>query len=93
MRAAVGALTLERALKDCAFVAATLHRTDIKLGKRRTFEDEITSLQAQLRPVEEFSLALAMELQSVIRRIQAYAEQTKAPSLCFSHGDFTATDL
>ncbi|CAN5646332.1 hypothetical protein BH10CHL1_BH10CHL1_40660 [soil metagenome] len=88
-----GALTLELALKDCAQVAVALHKTQIALSKPRTLEDELASLEEQLQPAQTFSLALAMQLQNVIRQLQTYAQQTKSLPLCLSHGDFTYTQL
>jgi thiamine kinase-like enzyme len=88
-----GALTLEQALHDCAHIAFALHKAEIKLGKPRTFDDELASLQAQMEPIQEYSLALAMQLQKIIRQVQVAAEQTRPLSLVFSHGDFTYTQL
>jgi aminoglycoside phosphotransferase (APT) family kinase protein len=86
-------LMLEEALHDCALVAAALHKVNIKLDNQRTFKEELDSLHAYMPPVEQFSLALSMQLQHALRRLQAYAEKTPALPLCFSHGDYTYTQL
>lgn len=88
-----GALTLTQALHDCAQVAAALHQTVIKVDKPRTFADELAYLQGYLPATQEFSLALAMQLQHALRRLQRYAEQTEPLPLTLSHGDFTYTQL
>lgn len=88
-----GALTLSQAVQDCAQVAVALHKSAIKLDKPRTFADEVAALQAQMPPVQAFSLALAMQLQEAFLRLQSYAEQTQPLPLGFSHGDFTYTQL
>jgi ABC-type multidrug transport system ATPase subunit/thiamine kinase-like enzyme len=88
-----GGPTLEQAIKDCAQIAAALHRTGIQIGRPRTFQHELEALQTALVPVQEFSLALALRLQIALKRIEHYAEQTQAFPLCFSHGDYTYTQL
>ncbi len=88
-----GALTLAQALKDCAHIAAALHKVEIKLGKPRTLDVEWASLQTDMQPIQEFSLALAMQLQKVIKQVQEYAAQTQPLPIGFSHGDFTYTQL
>lgn len=88
-----GALTLAQALKDCAHIAAALHKVEIKLGQPRTIEVEWASLQNDMQPIQEFSLALAMQLQKVIKQVQEYATQTKPLPIGFGHGDFTYTQL
>jgi thiamine kinase-like enzyme len=88
-----GALTLEQAVQDCAQVAVALHKTAIRLDKPRTFADEVAYLQGYLPAAQEFSLALAMQLQHGLRRLQSYADQTPPLPLCLIHGDFTYTQL
>ncbi len=88
-----GGLTLAQALQDCAQIAVALHKADIKVGQLRTFDHELASLQAQMPAIEEFSLALAIQLQKAIKQVRAYAEQTRPLPLVFSHGDFTYTQL
>ena len=66
---------------------------DIKLGEPRTLGHELASLAAQMAPIEEFSLALAMQLQKAIKVVGACAAQTRPWPLVFSHGDYTYTQL
>lgn len=91
--AASGTLTLPQAVHDCAQVAVALHKTAINPDKSRTFADELTYLESYLPATQEFSLALAMQLQHGLRRLQRYAEQTQPLALALSHGDFTYTQL
>lgn len=92
-KAAGGALTLSQAVYDCAQVAVALHKTAINLDKPRTFADELTYIESYLPATQAFSLALAMQLQRGLRRLQRYAEQTQPLPLALSHGDFTYTQL
>jgi ABC-type multidrug transport system ATPase subunit/thiamine kinase-like enzyme len=84
---------LRAALHDCACVAGALHQVDIKFSETRTFQAELDELQALMPPVQQFSLALDMQLQHTMRRLQHYAATTEALPICFSHGDYTYTQL
>jgi aminoglycoside phosphotransferase (APT) family kinase protein len=84
---------LRAALHDCACVAGALHQVDIKFSETRTFQAELDELQALMPPVQQFSLALDMQLQHTMRRLQHYAATTAALPICFSHGDYTYTQL
>lgn len=92
-KAAVSALTLSQAIYDCAQVAVALHKTAINPDKPRTFADELAYIESYLPATQAFSLALAMQLQHGLRRLQRYAEQTQPLPLALSHGDFTYTQL
>jgi thiamine kinase-like enzyme len=88
-----GRLTMEEALAASARVAATLHTSAIALGPPRTLNDELAALQEQLYPVWPLSPALAIQLQDALKRIREHGEDTEPLPLCFSHGDFTYTQL
>lgn len=92
-KSAAGSLTLSQAVYDCAQVAVALHKTAINPDKPRTFADELAYLESYLPATQEFSLALAMQLQHGLRRLQRYAGQTQPLPLALSHGDFTYTQL
>ncbi len=87
------ALALAQAVADCAEIAVALHKVDVKLGEPRTLEHELVSLAAQMGPIEEFSLALAIQLQKALKVAGACAAQTRPWPLVFSHGDYTYTQL
>ncbi len=84
---------LAQAVADCAEIAAALHKVEIKLGEPRTLDHELASLAAQMAPIEEFSLALALQLQKAINVVGACAALTRPWPLVFSHGDYTYTQL
>ncbi|MCB9157435.1 MAG: ATP-binding cassette domain-containing protein [Caldilineaceae bacterium] len=86
-------LSLTEALQDCARVASALHKVNIQFSETRTFQSELDDLQTYMPAVQQFSLALAMQMQHAMRRLQSYAETTAELPVCFSHGDYTYTQL
>jgi thiamine kinase-like enzyme len=86
-------LIMEKALATSACMAATLHTSAITLGRPRPLSDELAALQEQLFPVWQLSPALASQLQEALKRVRQYGETTEPLPLCFSHGDFTHTQL
>jgi len=86
-------ISLEEAIQDCAQVAAALHQVDMAFSENRTFDSELAELQELMTPVQDFSLALSIQLQHTVRRLQSYAETTETLPFCFSHGDYTYTQL
>ena len=86
-------LSLTEALQDCARVAGALHKVNIQFSETRTFQSELDDLQTYMPAVQQFSLALAMQMQHAMRRLQSYAETTAELPVCFSHGDYTYTQL
>jgi ABC-type multidrug transport system fused ATPase/permease subunit len=87
------ALSLEQMIDHCGRIAALLHTSNIRLGPRRSFDDEIAALRQELAPILRFSPALGARLQGWLERIETYAEQSDSLPLGFSHGDFTAGQL
>lgn len=86
-------LTLEDAVQDCARVAAALHKVDIQFSETRTLESELDDLHVLMPAVQQYSLGLAMQLQHTVHRLRSYAESTDPLPVCFSHGDYTYTQL
>jgi thiamine kinase-like enzyme len=86
-------MSLREMIDACAKIAATLHTSDIKLGRRRTLDDEIASLRTGFADVQRISPELGALLDSWLNRISTYAEQSDALNLCFAHGDYTYTQL
>ena len=66
---------------------------NIQFSETRTFQSELDDLQTYMPAVQQFSLALAMQIQHATRRLQSYAETTAELPVCFSHGDYTYTQL
>ncbi len=91
--ARVGSTTLEDMHEACARIAVALHTSGIKLGRRRTFDDEMTVLRDGFAAMRGVSPELAAQLQGWLERLAVVAEQSDAMPLCFSHGDFTYTQL
>jgi aminoglycoside phosphotransferase (APT) family kinase protein len=88
-----GAATLEDMHDACAHIAATLHTSGITLGRRRTLDDELAVLRDGFAGVRRISPELGARLQALLDQVALQAEQTDAQPLCFSHGDFTYTQL
>jgi ABC-type multidrug transport system fused ATPase/permease subunit len=88
-----GLLSLEEALVAAAQMAAALHTSGISLGRRRTLADELDELRPQIVAVRRISPELGAQLRAWLKRLEVYARQPDSPKLCFSHGDFTHTQL
>jgi hypothetical protein len=87
------ALSLEEMIDHCGRMAVLLHTSNIKLGRRRSFDDEIAALRQELAPILRFSPVLGARLQGWLEQIETYAEQSDPLPLGFSHGDFTIGQL
>lgn len=88
-----GALPLEEMIDDCALIAASLHTSGIRLGPRRTLDDELTRLRQSIQTVERISPALGARLREAIEQVAAYAARSTPLDLGLCHGDFTYTQL
>ena len=88
-----GKLSLEESLDACARIAAALHGSGIPLGLRRALEDELAGLRQGFAVVQRISPALGAQFQTWLERAEAYAADSKPLKLCFSHGDFSYTQL
>jgi len=85
--------TLEKAIKTCALIAATLHNSNIKLGQQTTLEIQVAKLQAEADVLYEVFPDLGGQVKSWIKETVEFAQAYPAMPLCFSHGDFTYTQL
>jgi ABC-type multidrug transport system fused ATPase/permease subunit len=85
-------LTVENAIATAAEVCAQLHLAEIQLGRLRTLQDEMNDLQEDCQVARQLTPALAVQLQEMINRLKPYLAQQPLP-YCFSHGDFTHTQL
>jgi thiamine kinase-like enzyme len=92
-QATAGTATLEDMHDACARIAATLHTSGITLGRHRTLDDELGVLREGFTSMRRISPELAGRLQTRLDQLAVHAEQTDALPLCFSHGDFTYTQL
>lgn len=91
-RAVAGALTLNQALTTAAHMAVRLHLSEIQLGRLRTLKSEVDDLQEACQIARQLTPALALHLQELVNRLKPYLAQPALP-YCFSHGDFTHTQL
>jgi len=88
-----GALTIEEAIDACAQIVHVIHTSSIALGRRRTLDGELTALQKEIHTVQQVAPELGARFQAWLERIESYAEESDPLPLCFSHGDYTYTQL
>lgn len=86
-------VSLERAVRTCARIAATLHGSDIKLGQQTTLETQVAKLREEADVLYQVFPDLGAQVKSWIDQTVEFAQAYPAMSLCFSHGDFTYTQL
>jgi thiamine kinase-like enzyme len=86
-------LSLESAIAASARIAASLHASPSKLGRRRSFDDERAALREKIAAVQHVSPALGARFQGWLERIETYAEESDPLRPCLSHGDFTHAQL
>ncbi|RPJ24935.1 MAG: hypothetical protein EHM33_16155 [Chloroflexi bacterium] len=85
--------TLEKAIQTCALIAATLHSSNIELGQRTTLEIQVAKLQAEADVLYDVFPELGAQVKSWMSQTVEFAQNYPAMPLCFSHGDFTYTQL
>jgi tRNA A-37 threonylcarbamoyl transferase component Bud32 len=88
-----GMLTLEHAVGDCGRIAARMHTSGIALGQPRTIDAELDWLRQSIHALRRISPEPGAQLQDWLEWISACAARTDPLPLCFSHGDFTYTQL
>ena len=84
---------LEQAVRTCALIAATLHSSNIKLGRQTTLELQVAKLQDSADVLYQVFPELGTQVKSWINQTVEFAQAYPAMPLCFSHGDFTYTQL
>jgi Ser/Thr protein kinase RdoA (MazF antagonist) len=82
-------MSLREMVDACAKIAAALHSSNIRIGRRHTLDDEIAALRKELADVRRITPELGAHLEAHLDRLATYAEQSDALNLGFSHGDFT----
>ena len=85
--------SLEELIDVCARIAAALHSSGIALGRRRALEDELSGLRQGFAIVQHISPQLGAQFFAWLEQAQACAGVSKPLPLCFSHGDFSYTQL
>jgi thiamine kinase-like enzyme len=86
-------VTLEQAVQTCALIAATLHGSNIKLGRQTTLEMQVAELREEAGVLSHVFPELDAQVKSWIDQAVEFAQAYPAMPLCFSHGDFTYTQL
>jgi aminoglycoside phosphotransferase (APT) family kinase protein len=86
-------LTLEESIQACGRIAAVLHGTGIKLGRRRTIDVEFGWLGSEFQSIQQVIPELGSRLLACLAEVMDFAATLKPQPLCFSHGDFTYTQL
>jgi hypothetical protein len=86
---AVGGISVEEMIEACARIAATLHTSEIQLGRQRAFDDELASLGKELAYTQPISPDLSAWLVARLERIASVAARSEPLPPCFNHGDFT----
>jgi hypothetical protein len=84
---------LEHAVRTCALIAATLHSSAIPLGPHNTLEKQIASLRDEADVLSHVFPELGTQFGAWIDEVVEFARAYPAMPACFSHGDFTYTQL
>jgi hypothetical protein len=88
-----GEVSLEQAVRTCALIAATLHSSTIKLGPKTSFEMQVAKLRDENDVLSYVYPELGEQIETWIRQTVEFAQAYPAMPACFSHGDFTYTQL
>ncbi|MGZ6347666.1 MAG: phosphotransferase family protein, partial [Anaerolineales bacterium] len=86
-------VTLELAIRTCALIAATLHGSGIELGRRNTLDLQVAKLREEADFLHQVFPELGSQIRSWIDQIVEFGQGYTELPLCFSHGDFTYTQL
>jgi hypothetical protein len=88
-----GGVTLEQAVRTCALIAATLHSSKIKLGPATNLEMQVAKLRDETDVLSYVYPELGAQIDSWISQTVEFGRAYPAMPVCFSHGDFTYTQL
>ena len=88
-----GYITMEQAVRTCALIAATLHGSNIKLGPRTSLEIQVDNLLVETDVICQVFPEVGSQVKSWINQTVEFAQAYPVMPLCFSHGDFTYTQL
>ncbi len=87
------ALTLEEAIEACAKIGAALHTSGIEMGDGRYLADDLNNLQTAITAIRTHSPEFGKQLQNWLEQLKDVAYDTEPFLHCFSHGDFTYSQL
>ncbi|MFN2490067.1 MAG: phosphotransferase [Actinomycetota bacterium] len=85
--------SLEEAIDSCARVAALLHSSGISEGRPRRLDDELAMLHAAEVAIGTASPGFALRFGRWINGVERHASSSRPSPPCFSHGDFSYTQL
>jgi Phosphotransferase enzyme family len=85
--------TLEDAIDGCASVLAAVHRAGIDPGRTRDAAGELAGLRKDLDAIAPFAPELARYVDGAIEGVVRSLETSDALPPCFSHGDFTHSQV
>jgi Phosphotransferase enzyme family len=88
-----GKLSLEDSIDACGQITAAIHGSGIVLGRPRTLEYELDWLARSIQSLARVSPDLGSQLRNWRERAATIARKAEPLPLCFSHGDFTYTQL
>jgi hypothetical protein len=88
-----GEITLEQAVRTCALIAATLHGSNIELGPPSTLDIQVAELREETKVIGRTFPELRAQIDSWLNETLAFSQLYPAIPSCFSHGDFTYTQL
>ena len=90
---ALGMPTLEDAVDQAAAVTAGLHGSGVGLGRERRIHDELAELKQAQTVLARLSPVLGGEFREWLDSVAAQADASNPPPACFSHGDFSPSQL
>jgi hypothetical protein len=86
-------ITLEQAVRTCALIAATLHGSNIKMGPPSSLDMQVAELRDEAKVIGRTFPELRAQIDSWINEMLALSQLYPSMPPCFSHGDFTYTQL
>src|SRR5205814_5146531 len=78
---------------EAAAVAAGLHAAGVRRGRRRGIHEGGEEIQRALTVLERFSPGLGYEYRQWVDSVTALAAASEPQPACFSHGDFSPSQL
>jgi hypothetical protein len=85
--------TLEEAIDSCARVAALLHMSSVSVGERRSAGDEFGMLGEALTSIRHVSPGFGRRFERWLDDVSRFEAASSPTPACFSHGDFSYTQL
>jgi hypothetical protein len=86
-------VTLEDSVRACAWIAAALHGSRIKLGRLSTLEMQVAELSEEVEVFCQAFPEAGAQVRSWLDQTVEFAQSYPAMPLCFSHGDYRYTQL